>query len=67
MRPLILALVGPNSADIMISKFTTASTGGLVGLKMYAPTALTSRVDPSPWKQFRRELSQLKNTGTLNR
>jgi hypothetical protein len=67
MVPLILTLVGPNSADIMISTLTAASTGGLVGVKMNAPTALMSRVDPSPWKRSRREFSQLKTTGTLNR
>jgi hypothetical protein len=59
--------MGPNSAEIMISTFTGASTGGVVGVKMYAPTALMSRVDPSPWKRSRRELSQLKTTGQLNR
>jgi len=48
MLPLILTIVGPNSADIMISTLTGASTGGLVGVKIYAPTVLMSRVDPSP-------------------
>jgi hypothetical protein len=52
MSALVCALDMPSDRGKMTSMWTRAFAGGQVAVKTKAPSALKSRVAPSPWKRL---------------